>query len=73
MEAERQGSGGIAAAFAKPMSVDIVEIVMVGLDSDGSPLVLTAADDNFSDNFSDRFSDRQGFLLMLFRLGAAQQ
>lgn len=53
------------ATFARPLSVDNFEIVMVGRDSDGTPLVLIASDDNFN--------KRQRFLLLLFRLDRQQQ
>ncbi len=52
--------GSIIAAFARPMIVDNFEILLVGRDSDGRPLVLIGSDDNFN--------EAQRFLLLLFRL-----
>lgn len=57
--------GETVATFARPMNVDNFEIVMVGREPDGSPLVLIASDDNFN--------KRQRFLLMLFRFDPRYQ
>lgn len=57
--------GEVLAAFERPMSVDNFEILLLGRDADGSPLVLIGSDDNFN--------AAQRFLLLLFRLGAEHQ
>ncbi len=55
-------TGRTIASLRRPRSVDNFELLLVGQDADGSPLVLIGSDDNFNPN--------QRFLLLLFRLEA---